>query len=160
MKATRSTVGVLARSARRPRTGRIRAWDPERVVGEWWCPVCGAAAHRTARPGRPKVYCTNACRQRAYRARRCGPVAAGRLTRGRSRERSHAMRPAGTFPWRPPDTAGRELSLCGAFVRRADPRRWRHVRFVPDLEWSCRSCARLGVPQSPPGDVLSRELAA
>ena len=43
---------------------------PEDVVEPWWCPVCNGAAHRTRRPGRPKLYCSNACRQRAYRWRR------------------------------------------------------------------------------------------
>ena len=167
MKRSRTIRGVLSRSASRPRPGRVRAYRPDLVVGKWWCPVCGAPAHRTARPGRPKVYCSNACRQRAYRERRGAracrtPSSPARTAhvRGRSRDRSHAVRPAGVFPWRPPDSHGRELSLCGAFVRRADPRRWRHTRFVPDLEWSCRSCVRLGVADAVVRDVVSRESAA
>ena len=40
------------------------------IVEEWWCPVCDRAAHRIHRPGRPRIYCSNACRQRAYRYRR------------------------------------------------------------------------------------------
>ena len=43
---------------------------PQDVVEPWFCPVCDGPAHRTRRPGRPKLYCSNACRQRAYRWRR------------------------------------------------------------------------------------------
>src|SRR5687768_11507099 len=44
--------------------------DGHLIVAEWYCPVCDAPAHRTHQAGRPRVYCTNACRQRAYRWRR------------------------------------------------------------------------------------------
>ncbi len=40
------------------------------VVAEWACPVCGTSCNRTYHSGRARVYCTNACRQRAYRLRR------------------------------------------------------------------------------------------
>src|SRR5688572_25139960 len=43
---------------------------PEDVIADWNCPVCGTHTPRTYRPGRPPVYCTNACRQKAYRYRR------------------------------------------------------------------------------------------
>lgn len=33
------------------------------------CPVCGVEAGEHPGPGRPRVYCTGACRQAAYRAR-------------------------------------------------------------------------------------------
>lgn len=37
------------------------------------CPQCGAPVPRSAPAGRPRTYCTDACRQRAYRARRAAP---------------------------------------------------------------------------------------
>lgn len=133
-----------------PRHSRVRALDPGRIVSLWWCPVCGAAAHRTARPGRPRVYCTNACRQRAYRVRRQAratlPVRTRpqSLVRARSRGRSHALRPPDVFPAGPPDGSGRELSLCGAFVRRDTVPPWVHDHFVPEVPWACGSCVVLG----------------
>ncbi|CAN5440051.1 hypothetical protein BH23ACT3_BH23ACT3_09900 [soil metagenome] len=137
------------RRRRRSRAGRIRAYEPERLVGEWWCPVCGRAAHRMARPGRPRVYCSNACRQKAYRARRDQrqhrPVDPRvRPTRARSRDRSHALRPATDFVAGRTDAAGRELTMCGVFARRARRPPWTHTDFVTGLEWSCQTCTDLG----------------
>lgn len=138
--------GVLGRGSR---VDRLRAYEPERIVGRWWCPVCGRAAHRTARPGRPRVYCSNACRQKAYRARRherrvrpfvppCTP------RRARTRDRSHAVRPAPDLVAGRYDVAGRELTLCGAFARRDHVPPYVHTDFVTGLEWSCRRCTDLG----------------
>ena len=134
---------VSRRSRRTP-----RAYDPGRIVALWWCPVCGRAAHHYARPGRPRVYCSNACRQRAYRCRRDEhrdhrPSAAP-LHRATSRERSHAVRQPDALVGGRRDTAGRAVTLCGAFARPARPRPSGHVWFVSDVPWSCRSCTQLG----------------
>ena len=63
------------------------------VVAEWACPVCGISCNRTYHSGRARVYCTNACRQRAYRLRRRA-IVGGRPCRHRSRPRHHTRRPA------------------------------------------------------------------
>ncbi len=131
-----------------------RAYDPGQIVALWWCPVCGRATHRYARPGRPRVYCSNACRQRAYRCRRDqhhdhGPATAP-LHRATSRERSHAVREPDALVGGRRDTTGRAVTLCGAFARPARPRPHGHVRFVSDVPWSCRSCAHLGGLNSAP----------
>ncbi|MGW7596177.1 hypothetical protein ACWGK9_44965, partial [Streptomyces rubiginosohelvolus] len=38
------------------------------------CPQCGNPVSRPASTGRPRTYCSDACRQRAYRARRARPA--------------------------------------------------------------------------------------
>ncbi|WP_413098687.1 TetR/AcrR family transcriptional regulator [Streptomyces sp. Inha503] len=38
------------------------------------CPQCGNPVSRPASTGRPRTYCSDACRQRAYRARRTRPA--------------------------------------------------------------------------------------
>jgi hypothetical protein len=142
---------TVDRSSRRrasPRLATIRAYEPERIIGHWWCPVCGAEAHRLARPGRPKVYCSNACRQRAYRWRRHERSSPWRsptsdLVRGHTHDRSHAVRPAPDLVSGQRDTRGREITLCGAFARPASRPRWTHTQFVQDVPWACRSCASL-----------------
>jgi len=139
-----------------PRRSRCtpRAYDPGRIVALWWCPVCGRAAHRYARPGRPKVYCSNACRQRAYRCRREEHRDRGASTpplrRATSRERSHAVREPDALVGGRRDTAGRAVTLCGAFARPARQRQRGHVQFVSDVPWSCRSCGQLGGLNSAP----------
>ncbi len=124
------------------------AYDPERIVGLWWCPVCGGAAHRYARPGRPRVYCSNACRQRAYRSRRDtrrqDRPSKEPMRRATSRERSHAVREPDAIVGGRRDTFARAVTLCGAFARPAHPRPRGHTRFVSDVPWSCRSCTLLG----------------
>jgi hypothetical protein len=37
------------------------------VVDRWDCPCCGHVIEMIHRPGRPRLYCSHACRQRAYR---------------------------------------------------------------------------------------------
>jgi hypothetical protein len=118
------------------------------VVGEWWCPVCGRAAHRIFRPGRPRVYCSNACRQRAYRwrcqRRTAEPPSRTPPTRGRTFDRSHALRPSTDLTAGQHDVRGREVTMCGAFARRARTPPSTHTRFVTGLIWSCRTCTALG----------------
>ena len=38
------------------------------AVEPWWCPVCAVPAPRIAhQPGRPRIYCSPACRREMYR---------------------------------------------------------------------------------------------
>src|SRR5262249_35490599 len=120
---------------------------PEDVVEPWWCPVCDAPAHRTLRPGRPKLYCSNACRQRAYRwggdtrggrgARACRPGACGLVPLGRGRAWGSRGDFGGTLGAR----RNRQPTLCGAFARPATllPNRTHH-QFVPVSGYACKTC--------------------
>ena len=95
-----------------------------RVVNEWWCPVCNAPAHRTRQAGRPRVYCTNACRQRAYRWRRdnhgrLAATAEHPAERASVGIRSHALRSRRDFVSNYSDQRRREVTVCGAFGRPA-----------------------------------------
>lgn len=132
-----------------PHPGEPRyAPDGHVLVAEWSCPVCGVPTPRTRRPGRPRVYCTNSCRQRAYRMRRsCGI----RLLRGDGQptERAagarvrHLLR-AGGDPVGNRRTSDRKMvSLCGAFVRPARDHPDLVVDFAFDDVAACYSCLQL-----------------
>lgn len=43
---------------------------PKRDLFDGWCQVCDGRIYRKSREGAPSVYCSNACRQRAYKQRR------------------------------------------------------------------------------------------
>ena len=52
-------------------------WEDRRIIERWfenliWCATCGERdfASRSDQGGRPRKYCSNKCRQAAYRARR------------------------------------------------------------------------------------------
>jgi hypothetical protein len=137
----------------------MRSMDGDAVVVElWWCPVCGGAAHRTNRPGRPKLYCSNACRQRAYRWRRDHharliappgePAAAAVVIRGRY----HALRSGRDFVAHHRDRSGREPTVCGVLARPMRHHRARrsHTDFVPVSADACRRCADLIRPPAHP----------
>jgi hypothetical protein len=69
------------------------------ITAIWTCPVCSASVPRLRRAGRHRVYCTNACRQRAYRlrckSRQQHPMSAHRdprPARATTRDRVHAIR--------------------------------------------------------------------
>lgn len=135
------------------------------VIAEWSCPVCGTRCNRTYRSGRGRVYCTNACRQRAYRwrrTRRAGCRVAPAPERASTRDRSHALRSAGDLVAGRRDSTGRQITACGAFGRAARDRpssSW-HTDFVADTPWSCRTCAAvLGVESIPVETMLERALA-
>lgn len=143
----------------------MNADDPNIVpdVVLWHCPVCRAAVPREFRPGRTRVYCTNACKQRAYRWRRDHGV---RLlaTPWQPAERSgfataHAVRPAADFVGDAADERGRQVAVCGAFARRNTSPFQSHTEFVPGARRSCKSCTSLiGAEPSwavdyPPGSV-------
>jgi hypothetical protein len=130
---------------------------PADVVEAWWCPVCNGAAHRTRRPGRPKLYCSNACRQRAYRWRRDhqartvarpGHPAAGALV---PFGRWHALRTSRDFVAELSDRRRRQPTVCGAFARPARllPHRTHH-QFVTATADACRTCIELIAPPLDP----------
>jgi hypothetical protein len=132
----------------------------ERVVELWWCPVCGGAAHRTDRPGRPKLYCSNACRQRAYRWRRDHharliaprghPAAGARASPGPGRY--HALRNPRDFVAHHRDQRRREPTVCGVLAR---PLRYQratrsHTDFNAAGGDACRRCTELIRPPIDP----------
>lgn len=127
------------------------------VVGHHDCPTCGAAVAEVYRPGRGRLYCTNACRQRAYRWRRAHGVrmfverdgAAERLFN----DRRHALRDARDPVARLRDRRQREVTVCGTFGRPVRTQRVTHDRFVPEHPWSCASCAAL-ISAGPPGSGI------
>ena len=137
------------------------------VVAEWACPVCGTSCNRTYHSGRARVYCTNACRQRAYRWRRRGIVPSGgdataaAPVRARTREGLHALRSDGDLVAGRRDSTGRQVTACGAFARSARDRpsfAW-HTDFIAGGPSSCRTCAAvLHVEPTPVATMLERAL--
>lgn len=127
------------------------------VAGEHDCPVCAQPVIDVYRPGRGRVYCTNACRQRAYRWRRSHGVRifverdgpAERLMN----DRRHAVRDGRDPVGRLRDRKGREVAVCGAYAKPVRAQRVTHDRFVPEHPWSCRSCIALINP-GPPGSGI------
>lgn len=130
---------------------------PDHVhVDIWTCPVCDARIVHAVRPGRRRVYCTNACRQRAYRWRRQNQVFTTH-TNARPTERAlgrsgvrHALRTDRDF------VAGRsygrqreEVTVCGVLARPSRSPRVAHYRFTPGL-WTCESCETLTFAELPP----------
>lgn len=103
------------------------------------------------RPGRPKVYCSNACRQRAYRWRRQHGVRV-RATPSRPAERAitfykrHALRNPKDFVAGLRGFRDRHVTACGTFAMPARDLRYTHNDFVPDHPWSCQTCVRLVTP--------------
>ncbi len=122
--------------------------DGNLVVADWSCPVCNAATPRTRRPGRPRVYCSNSCRQRAYRQRRTGGI---RLLRGDGQptERAAGARVRHLLRVASDPVAGRRasdsraVSLCGAFVRPARDHPDLVVDFAFDDVAACYTCLEL-----------------
>lgn len=114
---------------------------------EWRCPVCAAAVVHEFRPGRKRVYCSDACKQRAYRWR-CRNGVRVLATPGRPAQRSragrtHVVRPAADFVSAHDDDQRRRVAVCGAFARVAEPQLHGHTEFVPGSATACRSCTRL-----------------
>lgn len=120
----------------------------EPAPGEWSCPVCRTPTPHEFRAGRKRVYCTNACRQKAYRWRRdhgvrllATPWTPARRSDG---HRLHAARPPADPAAAPRDQYGRQVAVCGAFARPAPaPLHGGHDEFVPGARQSCRSCTQL-----------------
>ena len=136
------------------------------VVAEWACPVCGTSCNRTYHSGRARVYCTNACRQRAYRWRRGAIVPSGAgdaatPVRARTRDGLHALRSDGDLVAGRRDSTGRQVTACGAFARstRDRPSSAWHTDFIAGGPWSCRTCAAvLQVEPIPVATMLERAL--
>lgn len=139
-------------------TGSAASMDvAEEIVELWWCPVCDGAAHRTRRPGRPKLYCSNACRQRAYRWRRDHhartvaprghPAASALVPFGRW----HALRTSRDFMSGLRDRRSRQPTVCGVLARpsRLLGRRSHH-QFVAVSPDACQTCVRLIAPPVDP----------
>lgn len=126
------------------------------LIAVWNCPVCNTAVPRPRRPGRHRVYCTNACRQKAYRlrcqSRQSHPMSAHRdprPTRATSRDRVHAIREYADVSSGRRDSTGRGITACGTFARMSidTPARFGHLRFVafggPASPTTCRRCTQL-----------------
>jgi len=140
----------------------------ERVVELWWCPVCGGAAHRTDRPGRPKLYCSNACRQRAYRWRRDHharliaprghPAAGARAGTGRY----HALRNPRDFVAHHHDQRRREPTVCGVLARPLRHQRAirSHTDFNAVSNNACQRCTELIRPPIDPLTTIEIERPA
>lgn len=144
-----------------------------RVTAIWTCPVCDASVPRLRRAGRHRVYCTNACRQRAYRlrckSRQQHPMSSHRdprPIRATTRDRVHAVREFGDVSSGRRDSTGRGITACGAFGRMSidTPKRFSHLRFasiegLPDPR-RCRRCLQLSGVFPLSMDVDDAELAA
>jgi hypothetical protein len=117
------------------------------VVAEHECPMCGTVVEHVHRPGRHRIYCTNACRQRAYRWRRSHGIRVCVERTGPAEslfnQRWHARRidtdPAAALR----DRRERELTACGVFARPLREQRRTHNQFVPESPNSCDSCIGL-----------------
>lgn len=158
-----------------PRHGDVGELAPViRTLGERQCGWCTNHFPIIRRPGRPQIYCTHSCRQRAYERRRGlgvlppppdrivmqpgGPLAHLRHRRsayeqghiGFARGKDHALRPFGIV-----DGSERRLTLCGLLAR-AVPR-----EFSGWLEDSCKTCDLVSDVRPPGRQVrLSADLAA
>jgi hypothetical protein len=125
----------------------LRPDGVDEVEHDWKCPVCGTPTPIRYRPGRARVYCTNACKQRAYRWRRDNGIRL-LVTPWKPAERSHnsrthAVRPADDVVGEPRDHRERNVAVCGAFARRPSAHPAGHTEFTPGSPRACRSCTRL-----------------
>ena len=138
-----------------------------RLTAIWACPVCHTAVPQPRQAGRRRVYCTNACRQRAYRlrskTRQAHPMSAHRdprPTRATTRDRVHAIREYADVSSGRRDSTGRGITACGAFALMSidNPERFGHVRFTSTeglpSPYTCRSCQQL-TGLAPPVEPLA-----
>lgn len=136
-----------------------------RVIASWTCPMCSTPLPRRWQAGRHRVYCTNSCKQRAYRhrceQRRVVPMSTRRHPRpirATTSARIHAMREFGDVVSGHRDSSGRGVTACGAFALVASdrPERFGHVRFVgadPQNATTCRTCSLLSGAPPATGNV-------
>ena len=128
------------------------------VVDRWECPACARVIDVVYRPGRPRLYCSHACRQRAYRWRRrtgahtvASPGAPPESARAYSHDRGiHALRSATDPLSRRRDRRSREVTVCGLLARpsRLFPHRdGVGVPFASRGQASCRTCEALIQPR-------------
>ena len=150
----------------RPDRFVIREHQPEEHVvpttSGWHCPVCSTAVPHPHRPGRARVYCTNSCKQRAYRWRRRRRhllAVEPPPERARSRDCVHALRSDDdivTKPHRlnPLSADPRRVTACGTFAHAARDHatRFGHTKFFAIADDAdpqratpgrCRSCIEL-----------------
>jgi hypothetical protein len=134
------------------------------LMEPWWCPVCGSAAHRFYRAGRPRIYCSNACRQRAYRYRRTNRLRTtateqapceSAFTLGPANGRRHALRDRADFMANLSDARRRRVTVCGALARPTRLSSFRHYDFLLDSAGSCRSCIALVLPPGVPAPPIA-----
>lgn len=143
----------------------VDMYAPGAVVALWYCPVCREPTHRRYGPGRSRVYCTNACRQRAYRWRRASRERLSpprRPGRSATRDGVHAERhPADPVGFRR-SSSGRQVTACGAFARRASdtPERFAHTTFIPGEDSCRRCCDLLGLRELEPAECRRAATAA
>ena len=141
----------------------------------WRCPVCTITVPHPRRPGRARVYCTNSCKQRAYRWRRrhrheiSSPMPP---ERAHTYDRTHAVRSDDDFTSQQRTRCRfgqpRRLTACGTFAAAANEatRQMAHTKFYASAadhdahlagDTTCRSCvALLGVPVEPLAAILER----
>lgn len=143
------------------------AAPPHDSPADWRCPMCGVEVAHPYGPGRKRVYCSNACKQKAYRWR-CANGVRLLVTPWTPAERSgarraHAVRPERDLVAGRGDATGREVAVCGAFARRLPAATRSHTEFVPGAPRSCRSCTQLigadprWADDYPPGRVVLLE---
>jgi hypothetical protein len=128
------------------------------VMEPWYCPVCNRATHRIYRPGRPRIYCSNACRQRAYRYRKTHRLTTTATPQAPCESaaaflgKPHALRARTDFMANLSDRRRRRVTVCGALARPTRYAKFRHFDFLLDSDNSCRSCVQLVLPpgESPP----------
>lgn len=148
---------------------RDRAGPCTDVVALWNCPVCERSVPRWRRPGRHAVYCSNSCKQKAYRHRcidrnrRMLQLARNpRPRRAQTRDGVHAIRETTDRSTGRRDSIGRGVTMCGAFASMSidTPRRHSHQRFLatagPSSGRTCQRCVELSSsPVRDIGDVIS-----
>ena len=125
------------------------------VVDRWNCPCCDRVIDIVHRPGRPRVYCSHACRQRAFRWRRRHGAHTVSTPEWPAEEavalgqRRHAFRTSRDPLSRRRDRRGREVTACGVLSRPNERARAEGVR-VPFLgadQRTCATCATLTQPR-------------
>lgn len=121
---------------------------PGEVVDERPCPVCSTTVQQIHRPGRARIYCSNSCRQRAYRWRRRRGVRHcaernGPVERMVAYGRRHAARHPADPVSRVTDRRNRVPTVCGTFATPSTRMRFTHYDFLPDHPWSCATCVAL-----------------
>lgn len=160
------------------RSGRVPASVPAgTVVDHWDCPACDRTIAIVHRPGRPRLYCSHACRQRAYRWRRrheahtagtpSWPAQTAHVDR-RQGARAHALRDDRDPLARRRDRRGRRPTVCGLMARPASPTTPPHypTPFLTADDEACTTCRTLiqprplGLVPGPPPPAPSRQRLA
>jgi len=102
------------------------------------CPTCGHRFGQPGDPGRKRRFCSDACKQAAYRARkRAREQARQRAQDDRRRQREEQARRARDRTRRPPPHAGtsRPGPFCGACGGHRGPHTLHHDQVAHDRAW-------------------------